>query len=411
MAFKLLSGEMITPQEIKRVPVQPQAAPQDVQTQPQDQSSLLGRLGIAGLQGIEAPGNLLRSGLEFLGAEGLKAGPSLSETAIEKLGYTPEQLKGQGPIERYAQRAIKQAPTAALFGAPAIARTAFTALPASAVGELGAPEWLQDLTQLGAEIGTGYVQGKIPTFKKAQKSAYDFARSLVGKGEIQEAAPIVEGLTESANRLSTEVDEKTASRVNHVIKTVKDNFRSMFERPGEYTKFINPNKVMDLRKSLNKQLNKYPDLIEYLNPIKQGFDDFFMNYSIKNPNFLTALKKADKLTAARNMGSAIENLVDKIPLSGEVAKFGKEATKLVSKMTLGGVERFLKRLFTNSEAQKLYWQAGKYAVEENVPLMVKSLNETISALDELPKRRERISKKSKSSVPSGSFKLISGEKI
>lgn len=386
--IKIIRGSRISqaPRQMEQ-PIE-QAEPISRQIPQQKQESagpgLLSRLGISAVKGLEVPGQIVNQIAMALGEPSFIKKP-LSEDIRGYIGATEEQLQPQGPIEKFSQRVLTQAPSAALFGPAALARTAVSAAPAVASGELGAPEWMQDLIQFGTDLTLGIRSGKIknPSIKTAQKNAYDTARSLISDAERPGASKVVEALTDVGKNLGTETDVRTVKRVNHIISTVKDNFQPIFQRRG--TKFVpglNPKKAMDLRKKLYAAGRRYPDLIEYTKPLTEGINSFFAEHSASNPEFFEALTKGDKLTAARNMNSYIEKGFKALPIVGKKGAIGAIAGKFI-----GEGEKIARSVAFKPEVRDIYFDVVKSIAEGNVGLVAQKTDELLKQLEpskELP---------------------------
>lgn len=376
--------------------------------QSQEDPSLARRLSTSLAQGTELPGNIVNALNMALGEPSLKQGPSISESL--SAGFSPQQMEPQGVVERYAQKGLKQLPTAAIFGPAAMARTAVSGIPATAVGELGGPEWLQDLTQLGADLGIGYGLGKLAqrSAKAAEKAgtfaekgfpsaplgleklegmaqqqfrAYKAAEELVPNAEKFGAGAVVKGIVESTKRIGTEVNKKLRNEVVDVIQQVKKNFSRVFDAvTGEVgEELLNPRTGMALRRSINDLIRKNDDLFPHLEPIQNGIRDFFTQYSFSNPRFYDQLTKADKLTMAKNMPSLISEFIGKIPMpSGILGSLGggiRDVVKGAFGATVGSVEKFARNVITNDVAREFYFNMANGIAEGNPAVVLKGISD------------------------------------
>ena len=360
---------------------QQQDIPQETPQAPQEGPGIGRRLSSALAQGVEAPGQFVNKLNMLLGEPSLFQGPLISEKIQE--GFTPEQFEPQGVVEAFAQKVAKQAPTSAIFGPAALARGVASAIPATVLGALGAPEWFQDLTQFGVDIGLGVKGGRIFGVKGAQKKVFDAAESLIPKGEAPPAASIIEGLTESGSRLSTKTDKGIVEKVGHIADTVRENFKRMFK--GEdvtLTNKMEPRKAMALRRSINVDITKDKNIFEFVKPIQDGINKFFSQYSATNPAFFDALSKGDRLTEARHMKSYIEKGIDLIPgTGGSIGGISKQVLKLVFGKTLGETEKFLRNVITNKDAQKAYLDLGKSILQEDPATIINNISNLTEALE------------------------------
>jgi hypothetical protein len=403
MEIKVLRGSRIgdTSQAMpQQVPQQQQMQSQAPQM-PSNDSSLLGRLGIALAKGIDAPVDFIDTLNMSLGEPSLRRSPKLSEQLINKLNYSPEQQEPTNPIERYGQKFLQQGPTAALFGLPAVASTAIDIGLPTVLGSLGAPEAVQDIAQLGGSIGRGIYNGNLPKkpIAQAQKAADTAARSLIPQGTRALAPQVEEAADKVSKMLATETNESTVNKVKHVVDTIKNNLHHMFEFGGKTSPRLNPESAMDLRKSLyglTKGKNG-KDLQNYINPLTQSINAFFTQYGLENPEFFRELNTRDRLTEARHLTSWIHNISKYIPVP-KVQKLGK---------LLGEPEKLARQLVSNREVQKVYWDYAKRVVAENPVLATKYLNELGT---ELNAPNQPAFESPSKPLPKG-FKVIKGQRI
>lgn len=371
---------------------------------------LASRLGHALTRGAEAPGRFVDTILQSIGEPKL-----MKEPLSEKFGYSRQQLQPQGPIESYAQRVAELAPTAGLFGAPAVASTAIGAVPASVAKLAGAPEWLQDALQLGSEIGYAGYKGRIPTFKSAQKEAYKEAKATVpGTAQLKSEVgyprlPLTENLNKeglimpkpflkegsalntSINKVKDLLATEPSKRIKEPIEGILDTLNSkLISGKGG----LNPKVALDLRKKMNRFAKTLPkDVVgEYIKPLTEGYDKFFIQYGAENPEFLNKLTKADQITAAKNMQSYVSDYINKIPdvvkLTNGVSA-GSAVRGLLQSVfgtTAGGLEKTIRRVWNNPAAREIYFDAIKAAGQEDPALLFRNLNNLKEAI--MPSKKE-----------------------
>lgn len=396
MAFKIISGGKKTSiEEIPRADA----------SQKTDGPGLLSRLGVAAVKGLELPGELLNQIGQLLGEPSFMK-QRLSQDIQQAIGGTPEQYEPQGPIEKYAQRVLTQIPTAAVSGGflggavPAVVRTAVSAVPAVAAGEAGAPEWAQDLIQLGSDIGLAYRGGslKSPSISKAQKNAYETAKSLVSDAERPGAKSVIEGLAKAGKALETNLEPRIENAMKLAIDKVKENIVPIFKSHGRFEPGLNPKKALALRVNLNKLGAKNKDLLEFTKPIIEGIDELLVNYGSESPAFTSLIEKGKSLTVARHMKSYLKKLGKSLPIVGGKKKIGS----LVGSI-LGEGEKALRRL-TNPEVREIYKETIKSMVQGSAaPVIQKNLIELGDAIKEPDKVVSRPTPKR--------FKIISGKRI
>lgn len=342
--------------------------------------------GIKGVENLQSLGSLAKSGLLGLGslfgmeephARLVREGklspeqgqvPDIAQLLQQKSGYTPEQLQPQNAVENFVQRFGSQAPLAALGGLPGLASTAIGSGVASGLGALGAPEGLQDIAQLGSEIGYGISRGRIPTAGSAQKAAYE--KALASAGESKSSiAPIQQSLADISNKLATETTKKVSEEIRHAATIVE----------GNLDKLTGKLKVKDALNIRRKLGETYEGLSKnakpYINDLRNSLNDYFAVYAAENPQFYKHLKEADKLTTMKHMQSVVDKfaqgIVNTVP--GITGVLGKGAVKLVLAPTLGISEKITRNVATNSAARKHYFDVVKGAATQNPALFVNSL--------------------------------------
>ncbi len=332
-------------------------------------------LGLGSLFGMEEPhARLVREGK--LAPEQAQGVPDLSQLFQQKLGYTPEQLQPQNATENFIQRFGSQAPINALLGGlPAVASTALGSGVASGAGALGAPEGVQDILQLGSELGYGLGKGRIPTAGSAQKKAYETVAKLAGEdtgsvGRIQYA------LHEAGKKLGKETTKKVSDEITHALATVEKNVSQM---NGQ----LKVKDALDLRRKLGETYETVSKNAKpYINDVRNSINEFFSDYSALQPKFFKALDKADKLTMMKHQKTVIDKfadlIVDKLP--GVVGTTAKAAVKVVLSPTVGKLEKLGKNIISNPVAVKHYLDVAKAASTQNTALFVNSLRKLDDAL-------------------------------
>lgn len=335
--------------------------------------NLLTRLGLSLVGGFEAPGHALDALLRTIGEPPLLQG-SLVEDISNKLGYRPEQSLPQSLPESYAQRFLKQAPTALAVGpANALRNLAIGSGTATGLQAAGQPEFIQDIGQLGTEIGLGALQGTIPTLGSKQKQAYSQARELVPAGESHAGTTVISGINKAREALKTETNEKVVSKINHAINTIENNLDNISSK-------LNPKTAMDLRRKLYRNVKNLPqDAKEYSKILTSSINDFFADYSARNPKFYNELSKADQYTMLKNMnsylGDTFGSLASKIIPSGYpgAQSFTRELFKNITGNTAGEFEKITRRILKSPLAREHYFDVVKSV--NNPQLLVKNLDQ------------------------------------
>lgn|SRR5574338_438784 len=403
MEYKLLSGSKID----RKKPTQ------DVSNAPQAEGpGVLSRLGYSALQGLEAPGRALDALLGLFGEQPLMRS-SVSEEFRKYLGAQPEQLEPQNILESYGQRFLKQAPIAGLFGPAALGSTAIGSAFGAGLERLGAPPLVQDIGQLAGELGTGLLRGKIPlrTLGRKQTTAYEAAEKAVG-AELPKtpAFPIFNRITQVEKNLVTETNQKVKDIVGSALDTVKKNIETL--ESGIET--ISPQKALELRKNIYKDISQLKGPLKraypYLKELPEGINDFFAWYATENPEFYNHLSQADKYTQLKHIYSWVEDSLDKLPSFGGVKGIVK---KTLGKYTLGGAERFARRLIKHpgtmlehyfDMARTLSRALTSPGITSTPSLLLNNVNEFAQAFEEEKPARKEIKE-----YPG--IKLLSGQRI
>lgn len=345
-----------------------------VQSQPEEsylsQAKRIGTAtGLSALKGIESTLSFIPETLL-----GVKAPhPKPSEIIQEKAGLTPEYLEPRNVGERYAQRLAGFAPLAATGGLSALGRTAAATGVATGLGEIGLPEPIQDIAQLGTEIGLGLKSGKIPTIKAAQKAEDTLARAAVKPGTKVNAELITNTLNGIERELGTEVSEKYANKIKHVLQTVGENIIK-----GK----IEPAVAIDLRKKLYKLGKELPTHVSstYIEPLTKGINNFFSVYAAENPAFYNHLKARDKLTSLKHMNLYTTKMLDSLQLNKVPG--GQFVTNIINYIGKES-ERFIRGIASNSAARKYYFNAVVSAAQDNPNLFVKNINKLTEIMPEI----------------------------
>lgn len=382
---------------------------------PRDDSQLgaLGRTLFAGLKGVEDIHPLSYKREEIPGAPWYLQPPKsskLSSVLLGELGVSPEQDLGpQSGVEGYAHKLARFGPASlALGGLPALATTAVGAIPSSILQQLGASEGIQDIAQLGTELGVGFLPqkvvqklpewaqksfGKLPTISKAVRESQEKLKGTAVKNYVAE--PIISTMDNIVENLGTEV-VGVQDKVNEALKIVSDHI---------FKGKMNPQKAVRIRRSIDKIYRQLPkeSAAEYIQPLRNSIQDFFSLYSAENPQFYKNLKSRDKLTQLKHMQTIIDKsapLLD-IPVFGGLSKMAKSFYSKVIGSTVGETERFLRGIAGNSEARKHYFNLAQAAGKNDPALFAKSIINLKSTL-EPEEEKESISKK---------YKIIQGGKL
>ena len=331
--------------------------------------------GISALRGVEALPVGIADLLGYItGMPRPKGFMTPSETVQEVAGLTPEYLEPRNLPEQFIQRFSQFAPLAATGGLGGLGRTAVGSGVASLLGAAGLPEPLQDIAQLGTEIGLGVHAGKIPTIRGVQKVEDALARAAIKPSTLKSivAPQIQNALLGVESKLGTEVSEKYATKIKHALETIENNISS---------KSINPSNVMDLRKKLYKLGRELPADIsaQYLEPLTKGINDFFAVYAAENPSFYKHLKARDQLTALRNMNTITEKFAHKLKLE-KIPGIGLISDVITKILNQG--EKFARGLIGNQSARKYYFDAVAAAAEQNPTLFINNIKNLAQSVPE-----------------------------
>ena len=345
-------------------------------------ASLPIRLGASLASGLDIPSNLVDAVTNLVsssvGAENNHPNPFKFREGYKYLtGTTEEQLKSQGFLENIGQRAIEKAPLAAAYGGiPGVAIGAAGAAAGAGLQQLGAPDWLSNLGELGSDILLGAYNGKVPTLGTEQKAAYGAAEKAAEKAVKTPIATKVEAsFGKLKHSLSTETNKKFAKVANNAQKTIKKLVRGHK---------LDPQDAFNLRKSLNRDIFSLDSTVPkhskpYLRILKDGINEFFADYSAQNPEFYKQLSKADKLTELKHMNSYVADwAADHIPVKAlhKVAPWIKGGIQDIIEFTLGTGEKILRQL-GDPIGRDLYFNMTKAAFNNSPSTFLKSARDLI----------------------------------
>lgn len=344
-----------------------------------------GLLGLGSLFGMEEPhARLQREGK--LSPEQAQI-PDFAKLLQEKSGYSQEQLQPKNAAENFVQRFGSQAPFSGLLGGvPGLISTGVGSTVASGAGSLGAPEGIQDLLQLGTEIGAPFAirnipqvkkalkagevpeqiskyLGKQPTIKEAQKTAYGKAGKLGGE-DSSIIKPIEDSISSIEQKLTKITDEDVVKKVNFALEKVDANLNKLNSN-------IKVKDALELRRNLGKTYNKAStDAKPFINELRNSFNDFFAVYGAKNPAYLKALNHADRLTEFKNMKTYLDQLITKLRLDKLP---GGELTTDVINFAVKGLEKGTRGIAFNSAARKYLTKAVLAGAKDNPALFMKNI--------------------------------------
>lgn len=298
--------------------------------------------------------------------------PRLAENIYRHAeGLQGADLSPQSLPEDYAQRVLRLAPLSALTGGfGGLQSAAVGAVPATAAKSFGFGPLGQDVAQLLGEGAYGVFKGKIPTLKSEQKAAYNEAKEL-GKSKFFSNDPIKEAINKVGKDSLSEADRQVIKSLDHI----KDKARKLFFAKDE----VNPNHLIDLRKSLYKLKNKSSDALNpYLDTFIKGVNDTFDANMVSHPEFYNALReRADKFTALRNMGSYVDKFIDTLPIPWKGGPFLK---KTIGKIG-SGTEKVTRRLVSSPLARKHYFNMTKAAYEQNPASFINAANDFLANVE------------------------------
>ena len=337
-----------------------------------------GLLALGSLFGMEEP-KLHQQLID----EGKAPRESLQEQLQQKSGYTAEELQPRNFGENVIQRFGSSAPFAALGGLPGLATSAIGSGVAAGAGELGAPEGLQDLIQIGTELGTGVARGKIPTWGKHKAALY-----AKEPAELQKLAKI-----KQAEKLG-----EAFKKADYGLTIVNDSAKKIISDAGmrvesAFKGGADAEKLLDLGSQLyNDALSlsgKNKGAATYLHGFRLGIKES-LKQAVKDPNWYNGLSPARQLTLfektplwiedAVKWGASVlpKQYVGKAPqdIIDKVAKLAAIPERVVKILQVPAVRQYhyklLKSLATGSpegilkSASLLNKVASKYSEEEEV---------------------------------------------
>lgn len=303
-------------------------------------------------------------------AEQLPTGEQLGSQLKETLGIP--QVEPENLAERFLFRAAETAPSAALAGTGLLIPALGSSVGAVAE-EFGVPKELADVAQLGTEVITSALRGKIPTIRSAKKIQDSLVRIAGQPGTKEKATMFSNAVNEVGKALETETSRKVSKQINHLLKVADENLTK-----GK----IDPVKAMDLRASLYNTAKELPENLaaKYINPLTKGLNEFFAVYAAENPTFYKHLTARDKLTMLNNMNLVTKNFIDKLGLS--IIPGGKITSEIIGNI-IGEGERFIRGIATNSAARKYYFDAVLAGANKNPTLLAKNLNNLANEMPEI----------------------------
>lgn len=414
MKFKLIrNGEVLEQPEAEK----PKAQLLEASQQPQSEESwpgTIGRnIGSGLLKGAQNVVDLSRyfykpeEAAERFGPLPERVKQSYQQPLSKHLGVSEEFMKPRNQFEEIAQGAIAKAPpiaAATLAGGGGLMEL-LKSLGIGALGstvktgakELNLTEWAQSAAELGTEIGAGLATGNVPTLKSKAKYGYTEIKKL--PASVQSAAPeLYKGIAGTEAALRTEADSKIAGKVQDAVNTmgklIADNK-------------ANPVDIWKARKSIYREMKKLPvHAKEYLQPLIDGANNFFAEYGATNPEWYKHLSSSDKFWQLRSMNSALGDMVEKyfpVATKGEVGPFISQTMGRIAGGTVGGVEKFLRRVYQSPVAREHYFDVFKSIVQQD-PTAAK---EAVDSLADMFGEQPTIaipSKKEEKKI--GKFKII-----
>jgi hypothetical protein len=329
--------------------------------------------GLSALKGLES---LVIGVPTFLGVPEPSAGRP-SDIIQELGGLTPEYLSPQNYPEMALQKFAKYAPlSGGLTSAQGLIRSGLGALSGGAAQYAELPEWAQDVAQLGTEVGVGIGQKAIPTLRGAQKAEDIAARASVPSLKRVAANDFTKIVSDVENKLPIETDRNVYKSIRHTLDKVLGSIKD-----GK----ISPTEAMDLRKNLYKTASKMDKgkAAEYIQPLTEGINQVFAQYSVENPQFYRHLTSRDKITALKNMQPIVGDFIDSL------TSWFKPAQLLATpiKAIFNEGERFIRGVANNNAARKYYFDATKAALGNNPALFVENANKLIDQIKPAQQKR------------------------
>jgi hypothetical protein len=319
-------------------------------------------LGLGALEGVENIAALIPKAIGYAQGRNIPI-DRFSEQIKREKGLSDEYLEPRNFAESVAQKFSGKAPAAALFGPAALAAAGGASLVGAGLKKLGLPEWAQDVAEFGTDVALGFGTGRLKTPSAVQKAGYDTAKSSVPKNLKVSAKPIIDSWYEVGEKLDTEASAKVAGKVEFALNKISKLL-------GKGDK-LNPAQIIDLRSSINQvgsEINKL-DAAKYIQPLKDGMNDFFASYGATNPKFFDSLSKADQLTTMKHMGSYVDKFGNWFGGLGMVAK----PIQWLATKTLGKGESFLKSIVKLPEARKYYLNTIAAGITQDPNLFLKNI--------------------------------------
>jgi hypothetical protein len=367
-----------------------------------ESANVLGRELYHGVKGtLDLPFNAYN----LLGLLGAPHATTPSEYIQNKFGYTEKQFEGKSALERLLHRLTEWGPAAAVSGPAALARTGLGSLVATAAGEIGAPEALQDVLHMGTELAAGRVNPKtlerapeivkkifsgIPTGESALRTAQKELESIKTP-PTEFARPVHEAISDIKSELLKEPNQNVKSVMEDIITTITDNFKSRSKNlktmsgkskivPKHLKKLLDFQDARKLRENIysmseNLIKNREIDIRQsekYITPLTKSINKFIFDFESKYPKFTTALNTRDRLTEMKYMGSYISDFAEKLGPN----KLTKVLTMVPRAILypLGEGEKVLYNMAVNPIARQHYAKVAIAAMNNNPDAFVKALS-------------------------------------
>ena len=315
---------------------------------------------------------------------------NIKQPLAQKFGVSEEFTKPRNWFEEIGQGTISKAPptVAAVLsgggGLPALLKSlgigALGSTAKTVAKEFGQPEWAQSAAELGTEIGAGLATGNIPTLTSKARQGYGEIKKL--PASQQAAVPqINKSIKETEDLLKTEVSGKITDKVQSAVNKIGNliNKSPKLDSAGQIIKdaagnpivseSASPRQLFDARKSLYRLQKELPlHAREYIKPLTDGINNFFAEYGTTNPEWYKHLSSSDKFWQLKSMQSSLGDMVEKylpVATKGEVGPFISQTMGRLVGSTVGGVEKFLRRIYQSPVAREHYFDVFKSIVQQD----------------------------------------------
>ncbi len=356
------------------------------QQQGANQPGIFPRLGAAALRGLEAPGETLNTLAQWFGQPKLLQGSPIAERVPAAFGYKPEQLRPQGALESFGQRALEYIPSTIATGGgiPNVLSTLAGAGAATGIQQLGLSKPYQDVAHLGTELASGRLLNAIPTI--AANKTPDTFGGLSGMYGKQKA--VTEQALEAGAKGAPlgEKFNKAYRGLQEAVSVGTDKSKKLLTQADRMiSNSLKPDGTLDyapalmLRQNIGTLAkNATGQAKDALFKTYDSLNDFLKHNNLANPAYAKSLTQQDKIAEInslnKSMVSAIQDWTNSLS-KGVYSKFlSKPGHSTIGKAAEIGSRFAILAKNDPKLASEYYTRAIFAAGKRNVPEIIGILN-------------------------------------